>query len=281
MSFGKPREPQTNNFKHEFNNMPYENSNQGSFNFGSIVTGVAGIVILSSTVFITTVYFGSTQNTSASVSSYFANEPTPVARKYEKKLLKSGSIFGGASGQLKISIQRTETGFSPIDSELHERCLKPHFPSEANDVMRLGYISFSARKGIKFLSCSASIFKSRFCESKYRARFAKRLMDAIKSHHKVEALKKKLAGSKTVQGHTFRQFQAHKSLNDSSANNGINGGQNRGPIISANMSAQLAELSKHGLISKDDFSSFFKDAPPEILKHLHQQQYTVCPSSWF
>ena len=283
MSFGKKGQTQTEKFQKEFKVTPTKtySATSSSGGLGAIVTGIAGIAILSSTVFMATIYFGSTQSSTASVNSYFADEPTPIARSYEKNLLRSSSIFGAASGGLKIKIPRTETGLNAIDSELHERCLKPHFPNEAHDMMRLGYVSFSARKSVKFLACTASIFKSRFCDSHYRARFAERLTDTIKSHHKMEARMAKLAKSKGMQGYIYRQAKAHKSLNDSSANNGIIGGDNQGPIISAEMSSQLAELSKYGLISKSDFSSMFKEGPKEVMAHLKPQQYKVCPSSWF
>ena len=281
MSFGKKGQSQTENFRQEFKVASNNSYSSESSGIGTMITGIAGIAILSSTVFMATIYFGSTQSSTASVNSYFADEPTPIARSYEKNLLKSGSIFGGVSGQLKIKIPRTETGLNAIDSELHERCLKPHFPNEAHDMMRLGYVSFPARSGIKFLACTASIFKSRFCDSHYRARFAERLTNTIKSHHKMEAKLAKLAKSKGFQGHVYRQTMAIKSLVDSSGNKGISSGRNQGPIISAEMSAQLAELSKHGLISKSDFSTMFKEGPKEVMEHLKPQQYEVCPSSWF
>jgi len=135
------------------------NSSSG-MDWSTIFVGASVIVIVSSVTFVSTIMISSKGE--AKKSDYFAGEITPVAREYKKKAYKSAAVFGSFSNiHAKLKVNKTNVGLDAIDSELHEKCLKPSYPNTANDVARLGHISLKPRQAAKYINCTMGIQKSR------------------------------------------------------------------------------------------------------------------------
>lgn len=251
---------------------------------GTILMGVSVVIIVSSITFIGTIITADSSTSGAEQKfNYFANEKTPIARDYKKNPLRSNAAFGAAFGSVvKLKINLTDTGFDAIDSELHERCLKPKFPRLANDVMRMGYIAANPKQSASYISCSMNIQKSRLCDSYYRKRLATRLSDTIKKDAKNKAFIKKALKSKGNLGYTTRMAKKIADGNNSQKNGGIQQGRNTGPVITTAIGQKITELSMHGLLKASDFGlSIFAEVPKELKAYMVEQTVEVCPSSWF
>jgi hypothetical protein len=263
----------------EFHLPPSNKQNETAWS--SVLMGIGVIVIVSSMTFIGTIMLSS--NTQATKSDYFANEITPVARDYATGALNSSASFGAIAGVImKYKVNKTDTGLDAIDSELHEQCLKPLSPKVANDVMRLGYIGLSPAAGSNFLKCTMQIQKSRFCDSYYRKRLAKRLSGTLKKQQLIVARYNRIKNSGGMQGYALRQAKKYNKMIKDTGNRGINTGRTPIKIINAGVGAKITELSKHGLLNKSDFGlSILSTIPPEIERYMVEQEREVCPSSWF
>jgi len=265
--------------KNEEIHLPRSNQQNASV-WSSVLMGIGVIVIVSSTTFMGTIMLS--DKTHATKSDYFANEITPVARDYEARPLKSSASFGALAGILvKYKVNKTDTGFDAIDSELHEQCLKPMNSRVASDVMRLGYIGLTPKAGSNFLECTMQVQKSRFCSSYYHKRLAKRLGSTLKKQQKIIAKYNRIKNAGGMQGYAIRQAQKYDKMIKDSSNKGISTGRTAVKIINAGVGAKITELSKHGLLNKSDFGlSILATVPPEIDQYMVEQKREVCPSSW-
>lgn len=262
-------------------NVQYLNSSSKTdSSMSTVLIGGGVIVIVSSITFIGTILMAGASTSQK--SAYFANEAKPVARAYDRALLQSTAAFGGiARTEVKMKVNRTEIGFDAIDSELHERCLKPDYPRVANDVMRLGNIILKPRSAAAYVECSMGVVKSRLCESYYSKRLASRLAKTIKqqAHNKARIERLMKSGGQT--GLMVNMAKRVKDADRDQQSEGIRSGNNKGPIISASLGQKITELSKHGLLSKSDFGGLFATVPPEIQPYIVEQTVKVCPFSLF
>ncbi len=269
----------------EFNHLA--STTQSDSTLSTFLMGAAVIVIVSSVTFVGTIVMSSGELhagvKNSQKSDYFAGETTPIARAYEKTLYRSTAAFGAIAGvNANLKVNKTDVGLDAIDSELHEACLKPNYPNEANDVARLGKISLHPRKAAKYISCTMDVQKSRLCENYYSKRLAKRLNHVIQKEVANKAYVKRMLGGNSMGATANRRMVAFSKSIKKAENKGISSGTNKGPIISATVGAQITELTKHGLLSKSDFGlGIFSSIPPEIEKYMVEQTIEVCPSSWF
>ena len=126
------------------------------------------------------------------------------------------------------------------------------------------------------------IQKSRFCDSYYRKRLAKRLSGTLKKQQLIVARYNRIKNSGGMQGYALRQAKKYNKMIKDTGNRGINTGRTPIKIINAGVGAKITELSKHGLLNKSDFGlSILSTIPPEIERYMVEQEREVCPSSWF
>ncbi len=264
MSFGRRDEGQP--YRHTQRHLNNSNSKgrttspaSSSLNWGTVVTAVAVMVIVFSVGFISFAlvkqgWFNS--KPAPKTLAIFADEHEPVARVYRK----TGKPLKRFPRGIVVTVRYRLIGekIDPIDSELHERCMKPTNSSAARRVVEEGFAKLTTKEASKFLACTMMHQRSRFCLSRYRGRLISRLGHYLSVYHAEKRFLKMLP-------HSARRDNA-RMFSPSRARGGYIQ-LNQGAIVPEDLARRLASLSTLGLINPKDFVHVLGEIP-EVLQPL-------------
>lgn len=197
----------------------------------------------------------------------FASDPTPVARSYNKE----GPVpfLMGADWKMTLDMQQTADGFDAIDSELHERCMKPTSKAAAGFAEKRGRTFLTPEQGAEFLACSMNIYRSRLCEERYRKRLVARLNEFVRARRKHLAVVKDVRNSDM--GRMIVEVdKAGKKDSD------ITAGYRPAAFVPESLAEQVHALSKAGFITQEDFGGLFSAAPDELKPYLLAEGNPAC-----
>ncbi len=275
---------------------------QQGFDWGGLVTGLAWVVIVISIGTIGyTLLAGSSAVTPPPPPKHqslaiFAGEPVAKARHYKR----TGKVTGGwpDMNTVNLEVERTDTGLSAIDSELHERCTKPISKFAAMWSIERGKAVFHITHAPKFLTCIMKHQRSRLCQASYRKRLADRISAYVKVHKSINKrfafvmkdqvqqdlarqIRKSQKEMRKLERDVKRSFRNSRMSDEQKrafgaafrtpSNNpgGITSGHSLlGPMISKSFAKSLNSLSKMGLLGAKDFNGLFSKPPEEILPYL-------------
>lgn len=213
--------------------------------WGKLVTAIAAMVIVVSVGFISYALVGQglfNSKPSPKTLAIFADEPEPIARVYKKtgKPLKRYPVGIG----VRIDYRLTGDDIDPIDSELHEKCMKPATGSGARRVVEEGFTKLSTKEAAKFIACSMTHQRSRFCKIPYRDRLARRIITYLRSHHsETSYLKNYSSSARSKQVNSFSSSRSNRPYMQ----------RTQGPLMPNNLASALSRLSELGLINSRDF----------------------------
>jgi hypothetical protein len=201
---------------------------------------------------------------SAAVS--LGSDPPPVPRSYKKK----GPVpfVMGASWKMTLKMQETPEGFDGIDSELHEQCMKPADWTAAQYAEVRGKTLLTPEAGAAFLACSMRIYKSRFCEPRYRERLVKRLEEFVRARREHIAVVEKARNTK--------MGRMAIEINKASSKGEVTSGYLPTEFVPAQLAVAIHELSESGLLSQSDFNGLFSSTPEELKRYLPTDVKSSC-----
>ncbi len=193
------------------------------------------------------------------IAALFAAEPVLKARSYSTEGSLPFRMPGNTS--MRIAVNRTETGFDAIDSELHEHCTKKVSMDAASWAEKRGKVIFTLEEGAAFLACSMRHQVSRFCKPTYRKRLAHRIEEYLRAHKATAVMMKRASGF-------VQKTLAIKRLTDEAETGGIVAGGRSAQVITGELGRELKKLSAMGLIGTSDFGNWLKKAPEMLLPYL-------------
>lgn len=197
------------------------------------------------------------------VNARFDSAPPPQARSYEKK----GSIpfIVGGAWMMNVKMNETPEGFDAIDSELHERCMKSADPAAARYAEKRGRTLLRPERGADFLACSMRVYRSRFCEGRYRERLVERINEFVRARRAhIETVEE--ARVSKMGRMAMEISQAGKTERGEIAS-----GYRPSDFVPRPLAEQIRALSDAGLISQQDFGGLFSETPEELKPYLNEK----------
>ena len=201
-----------------------------------------------------------------SAAASLGSDPPPVPRSYKKK----GPVpfIVGTSWMMALKMQQTPEGFDGIDSELHERCMKPTDRKAAQYAEVRGKTFLRPEAGAAFLACSMRVYKSRFCEPHYRERLVQRLEEFVRARREHIAVVEKARNTKVG--------RMAIEINEASSKGGVTSGYLPTEFVPAQLAVAIHELSESGLLSQSDFNGLFSSTPEELKRYLPADVKSSC-----
>lgn len=203
----------------------------------------------------------------AAVAS-MGSDPAPVARSYNKQ----GTVpfIVGQSWMMTLEMQQTPNGFGAIDSELHERCMKPTSSDAAAYAEKRGQTFLRPEKGAEFLACTMRIYKNRFCDDQYRKRLVARLSEFVRARREHISLVKNVRESDMG-----RMIVAVDNANRG-RDNDVTSGYQPSAFVPELLAEQIRFLSRSGFITQKDFTGLFSTTPDELKPYLQSEGKPPC-----
>lgn len=202
------------------------------------------------------------------VAASIGSDPAPIARSYNKQ----GAVpfIVGQSWMMTLAMQQTPDGFDAIDSELHERCMKPTSRDAAAYAEKRGQTFLGPEKGAEFLACTMRVYKNRFCEDQYRKRLVARLSEFVRARREHISLVKNVRESDMG-----RMIVAVDSAN-SGRSNDVTSGYQPSAFVPEALAEQIRLLSRAGFVTQKDFWGLLSSAPDELKSYLQSEGKAPC-----
>lgn len=199
----------------------------------------------------------------APVVASLASEPAPSARTYDK----TGTVpfLVNVSWMMKLKMEETADGFDAIDSELHERCMKPASKTAALYAEKKGVTFLNPESGAEFLACSMRIYRGRFCNDRYHDRLVARLNEFVR------ARRDHIATVENIRGTNAGRMMIEINRAGKDKGNGISSGYKPAEFVPQSLGEQLRSLSAAGYISQADFSGLLSTVPNEFEPYLEAE----------
>ena len=208
-------------------------------------------------VFVLAPSSGGGQPALASTNHMFTEDPAPVARDYDSERPASAFGIGTVGSKYLVSFRMvtTKTGFDPIDSELHEKCLRDLDKEMAQFAEAEGKTYLSATTAADFIGCTMTMYTRRFCEPSYRKRLVNRLI------HYGLVRRATIKNNKTALGQAYN----HVLKNIEQSFDDVDTGVSRNPaIIPVTLRDGLRTLTERGILRASDFGKIV--GPPEAFR---------------
>lgn len=191
------------------------------------------------------------------------SEPVPRARAYDKT--GDAPFLVGDHWVMTLKMQKTADGFDAIDSELHERCMKPVNKLAARYAEKKGVTFLAPEPGAEFLACSMRIYRSRFCKDQYRDRLVARLNEFVRARRDRIAMVENMR--QTEAGRLMIEISRARRDRDS----GITAGYKPTEFVPEPLAEQLHSLSAAGYISQADFGGLLSTVPEQLEPYLEAE----------
>lgn len=199
-----------------------------------------------------------------------ASELAPRARTYDKT--GETPFLSGDHWVMTLKMQETADGFDAIDSELHERCMKPVNKLAARYAEKKGVTFLAPEQGAEFLACSMRIYRSRFCEDQYRDRLIARLNEFVR------ARRDRLAMVESMRRTEVGRVMMEISRANRDRGSGVTAGYKPTEFVPPPLGEQLRSLSAAGYISQADFGGLLSTVPEQLEPYLEAEAKTSpCP----
>ncbi|MGO4741395.1 hypothetical protein AB4099_33105 [Bosea sp. 2KB_26] len=274
MSFGKRKlpaaDPQRRNSDTQAN---YRGTAAGSGTLGiglaDIAIGVVAILAsFSGAYFLLGRSSSPPRPTAPAVVASIGFDPAPVARSYNKQ----GTVpfIVGQSWMMTLVMEQTPDGFDAIDSELHERCMKPTSRDAAAYAEKRGQTFLGPEKGAEFLACTMRIYKNRFCDDQYRKRLVARLSEFVRARREHISLVKNVRESDMG-----RMIVAVDSANRGSGTD-VTSGYQPSAFVPEPLAEQIRLLSRAGFVTQKDVTGLFSSTPDELKPYLQSEGKAPC-----
>ena len=272
MSFGK-RKPPTTDVKsggaEASSRGPLGGSGGPGIGLADIAIGVVAILVsFSGAYFLLGRSSSPPPPTAPAVVAGFGSDPVAVARSYNKQ----GPVpfIVGQSWMMTLEMQQTADGFSAIDSELHERCMKPTSRDAAAYAEKRGQTFLGPEKGAEFLACTMRIYKNRFCDDQYRNRLVARLSEFVRARREHISMVKNVRESEMG-----RMIVAVDSA-DRGRGNDVTSGYQPSAFVPEPLAEQIRLLSRAGFVTQKDFTGLFSSTPAELKSYLQSDGKAPC-----
>lgn len=206
--------------------------------------------------------------TAPAVVASIGSEPAPVARSYNKQ----GAIpfIVGQSWMMTLAMQQTPEGFDAIDSELHERCMKPTSRDAADYAEKRGQTFLVPEKGAEFLACSMRIYTNRFCDDRYRKRLVARLSEFVR------ARREHISFVKSIRESDMGQMIVAVDGANRGRGADVTSGYQPSAFVPQALAEQIRRVSRAGFVTQKDFGGLFSAAPDELKPYLQAEGRAPC-----
>ncbi len=220
-------------------------------------------------------------------AAYLPKDPVPTARRLPVDERPKLAFTGlGLDIGITFPANATATGFDPIDTWLHDRCVRPLSKREEAASRNGRVVSLEVENGSNFLACSMQHQVSRFCQPEYRQRLAKRLRIMLRAQEMRAIAKAQMRANPIGQqmSDIFAEVSAEMDLHAAGTKNGkpvpgrrITSGEAGSFIgVGPGLGKKLTEFSRVGLLTSADFG--LAGVPSAVHPFMTAQEIRVCPN---